>query len=393
MAVQDGKMSLTENGRLLNMGFARKPIQKIPKVAAGLMQLILTIFWAARGLSTIFITHQVDFLAFIGAGHRFLSFQSPYGFYPTVFGASIFQSVPWLAWLFSPLALLNIDQAWLIFVALNACLLLIIIILIGISESVKLSPINFTYVYACVLAISYFCLAFGQVTILQVAVLSIMIVALKRGNQIIAGVLMPLVLIKPHLIIWFLFSIFTSGKRQFIVSSILSTILISAVSFALQPSWPIEMVKTFVAGQTISTMENWKFSTLAGILSLPPIYGFLVLPMSIPFLIWLRRRTSRFPFGSQLTIGLAFSLAISPYAFTYDLPLLIPALIWLSQGWTWRMAFVWTLIAAFSVMSGFTGVSFVVTLITCTLIVIKVIVSTGTPQSIPSSENGNRVAI
>jgi len=353
---------------------------KIQTTITSAGKILLTVFWLSWGLSEVFRNQLIDFLAFVGAGRRVFTLQSPYAAYQTAFGNSVFQTVPWLAWLFAPFALMPIGQAWLIFISLNASLLLFSIAIIGLTGPSKLSPLNFAYILGCGSAVSYYCFAFGQVTIFQLSILSTMIISLQHNKRILAGALMPLALVKPHLMLWFIVSAFFIGGRRFVASSILATILFSAVAFIWQPQWPFDLLNTFISGQASSTMESWKFSTLTGLFSVSPSYGLLVLPLSFPALSWIRRKAGKLAAGSQLGIALAFSLATSPYAFAYDLPLLIPALIWLSRPWSNLMAFIWTLLAAIVFFSGFSGNSYLATLITCVLIVRKLIMASNEQQ-------------
>lgn len=359
-------------------GALRKPISnRIRKAVIVLVQLALINFYAFLAATTFFMSELVEFVAFTGAGRKTLALESPFGSYVTAHGASVFQSVPWLAWLFVPLALLPLHPAWLLFVSLNIGLLLGIFIVNLSKEAKGLSPLNLIYLFSCVLVLSYSSLAFGQVTILQLWVITLVIVFLQRGNQTWAGMLMPFVLIKPHLVIWFLIYCFALGKRRFVMTSILAILLISAAAFALQPTWLFDLFDAFLAGQAQSTMESWRFSTLAGLFSLPPIYGLVVLPLAIPALFWVRRRTMGLSIKAQLAIALAFSLATSPYAFAYDLPLLLPCWFLLSRRWSCRALLFWTLGTAFVIGVGFRGFSYVVTLATCALIVVKLVRSPG----------------
>lgn len=334
-------------------------------------QGVVAVFGFVVGLHWFTRQDLADFLAFWGAGGRVLSGQSPFGYYPTLNGGSVFQSVPWLAWLFAPLALLPVGRAWQIFYILNLLLVALILYLAFKEFNLRLDPLTATLVLACGLALSYPCLSFGQVSILQVAILALMAAALQRGRPYLAGALMPLALLKPHLLLWFIPYMFITGGWRFRLASLASTLLFSLIALAFQLSWPGEMLQTILAGQAGSRMETWKYTTLSGLFSLDPKLGLLIPIVFLPVLFWLSRRIKDYPLCSRLAIVLAFSLAASPYSFSYDLPLLLPALVWITQQWPARTTLLWTAVAVLIYLLGFQNLAYLVTLLVCGLILFK----------------------
>lgn len=331
-------------------------------------QGVVAVFGFVIGLHWITRQDLADFLAFWGAGGRVLASQSPYGYYPTLNGGSVFQSVPWLAWLFAPLALLPVGRAWQIFYLLNLLLVALTILLAFKEFRIRLNPLAATLVLACSLALAYPCLSFGQVSILQAAILSLMALALQRGRPVLAGALMPLALLKPHLLLWFIPYVLITGGRRFRLASLASTLLLALVALVFQPSWPGEMLQTILAGQAGTRMETWKYTTLSGLFSLDPKLGLLIPIVFLPVLFWLSRRIKDYPLYSRLAIVLGFSLAASPYSFSYDLPLLLPALVWLTQQWPARTTLLWTAVAVLIYLLGFQNLAYLVTLLVCGLI-------------------------
>lgn len=331
-------------------------------------QALVAVFGFVVGLHWITRQDLADFLAFWGSGGRVLAGQSPYGFYPTLNGGSVFQSAPWLAWLFAPLALLPVGRAWQIFYLLNLLLVALILYLAFKEFRLRLDPLTAALVLACGLALSYPCLSFGQVSILQVAILALMSLALQRGRPVLAGALLPLALLKPHLLLWFIPYALIAGGRRFRLASLASTLLFALAALALQPSWPGQMLQTIFAGQAGTRMETWKYTTLSGLFSLDPKLGLLIPIVFLPGLFWLSRRIKSFPLDTRLAIVLAFSLAASPYSFSYDLPLLLPALAWLTFQWPARATLLWTAMAVLIYLFGFQNLAYLITLLVCGLI-------------------------
>ena len=354
-----------------------------------LFQAGVTVFGFVVSLHWITKQDLTDFMAFYGAAQRTLAGASPYGFYPTTAGGSVFQSVPWLAWLFAPLTFLPLDLAWWIYYLLNLGLVGVTLFLALAPARLKLTLLEYTLILACALAVSYPCLSFGQVSIIEVAALSVMMVALQRDQLLIAGACLPLALLKPHLILWFLGYAFIYGGRRFRLAGLSSTLLVALAALALQPAWPVEMFSAIVKGAAETSMEFWKYSTLASLFSRDARLGYLVPIVFLPLLFGLRRSLKEHPIQDQLAIVLAFSLATSPYAFAYDLPLLLPALAWLTRQWPRRAVLLWTGMAVLVYFAGFTRLAYLATLLVCALAGITLIVRPLPPRTPAESPSGS----
>jgi hypothetical protein len=170
---------------------------------------------------------------------------------------------------------------------------------------------------------------FGQVTIIQLVAVIVIISALHANRPFVAGLVLPLVIIKPHLVIFFLFAALRRGGRKMLFAGIGSILLLGLISALTYPSWIIDMIQVVIYGQQNSTMEWNKFVTLAGLLSLPPWYSIVLWLLFIPVLVFLDNKFRSVPSIIWLPVTLVLSLATAPYAFAYDLPLLLPALVWL----------------------------------------------------------------
>lgn len=60
-----------------------------------------------------------------------------------------------------------------------------------------------------------------------------------------------------------------------------------------------------------------------------------------------------------LPITLVLSLATTPYAFAYDLPLLIPALVWLCFPWSQFSLIAIFAVTFVSIFAGFSGIAYI----------------------------------
>jgi hypothetical protein len=141
------------------------------------------------------------------------------------------------------------------------------------------------------------------------------------------------------------------------------------------------MFSAIVKGAAETSMEFWKYSTLASLFSRDARLGYLVPIVFLPLLFGLRRSLKEHPIQDQLAIVLAFSLATSPYAFAYDLPLLLPALAWLTRQWPRRAVLLWTGMAVLVYFAGFTRLAYLATLLACALAGITLIVRPLPPRT------------
>lgn len=345
---------------MLQLGYF---LTKVLRAFKRITTYLLSTFWVIRYLPENFQQHLVDFKAFYGAAKKLLLGVTPYGLYQTAVGASSFQSPIWLSWLFIPLTLFNTEQAFLIFEILNLLLYLVILIIIFKWHSTKISFLDFFFFWGCSLVLSFLTQQFGQVTIIQLAAIVAMIYTLNNDKPIIAGMLFPLVLIKPHLVVFFCFVALKRGGRKMLLAGIGSLVIFVLIGEVIEKYWILDMIKTIIGGQQSSEMEWYKFMTLAGLFSKPLSVGILIWLITLPFLIFLDYRFRSLPNITWLPVALALSLATAPYAFAYDLPLLLPSLVWLClplSTMTILIAFVVTLIP---MLVGFSGISYISVLI------------------------------
>jgi hypothetical protein len=74
-----------------------------------------------------------------------------------------------------------------------------------------------------------------------------------------------------------------------------------------------------------------------------------------------------------LSLALAASLFCAVRSYAYDLVLLIPAMIWLSEKWSIKTALMWATAAIIPLLSHFSAEAYLVTLMVLVLCVIKAI--------------------
>lgn len=273
---------------------------------------------------------QIDFEIFHAAGGEILKNNSPYQFYGK-FNLP-FQYFPWGAWIFAPLALLPIRSAWIIYSVINILMLTFSIIasLKEFSSSSAISPRFFGVVFSTSLIMSLLVFETGQISIFVFLICTLTLILINRRRFFLAGILFPFLILKPQLVLIFIFHLLWEGKSKFAISALCMTMLMSSISFLLNPKWLSEMIGIIISSQSRGGDLMWGFSTLAGGLMLPNwrIANFYIaLPSNLIALMLLINIKPALP---KSVFALTLSLFAAPYSFAYDLPLLIPAMILIS---------------------------------------------------------------
>jgi hypothetical protein len=196
----------------------------------------------------------------------------------------------------------------------------------------------------------------GQMDYILLGLLVLVIWAAELKKDILVGLLYPFLLTKPHLIIPFsIFLFLRSGKRAFLISVVFSAVML-LIETILSPGWYLEMIQSLqLSGQRVDGLPFSTFPSLLGLqenwigtANLP--FTFLLIALAM-LVLWKFRSLPTIPF---LSLALAASLFCAPRAYAYDLPMLIPAMIWLTAQnfklywWLWAGVGIFTIFALFS---------------------------------------------
>ncbi len=145
----------------------------------------------------------------------------------------------------------------------------------------------------------------------------------------------------------------------------------------------------------VDTNPFFKFTTFPTLLGFSQNYlGTANLPFTIVLIILAAFVVIRFrslPKIPLLSIALAASLFCAPRSYAYDLVLLIPAMVWLSEKWSVRTALLWEVCAIIPILAHFSAGSYLVTLLVLTLCIIKA-VNLEKQAGMPRSFFGRRVS-
>jgi hypothetical protein len=324
----------------------------------------------------------LDFTIYYGAGERVRNGLSPYtGYGPYLLP---FQYVLWIAWLFAPLSLLPIQTAWRLYMGITLVLMAVCFFLLKRLHRVDVPASLLALFYALSLVMCLLLFRVGQVGAIQLLTVVLIIVALDARRPVLAGLLVPLVIIKPQLVVLFLPAMWIRGGRATFAASIAALAVMSTLATLVNPTWLREMMDIIAAGQARNDTLVWYFTTLPGLLGRPRTFNLPAALALFPIGAWILWRLRALPVAPWLSIAAALSLLVAPYSFAYDLLLLIPALLWLTSRWRSAAIWLWFAVAAIPWLDEYSGASYLVTLAVVGL-------SLHTLMAPPSNGRDNRI--
>jgi len=341
-----------------------------------ILSLVLSVI-APMAIPTI---GQGDFIAYWSAAHLIIQGQNPYD--PNIMFAiqtsnsiniadpSAMQNVwnpPWLLAFFLPFGLLPFKTAsmiwmWLIIFFIGLC----VYISIGMTKGRRNERLFIWFFIIClffgpVLAL----LKIGQVSILILLSLIGCLYFFDKKNDALAGAILLMALIKPH-IVFFVFPVivwraFRLRRWWLFVGMICASIVSVLLIMLFFPEWPSAYVtllgKMHVSDWFASTL--WSFLNVVFNLKLLPWTGLLLLPL----VFWIEAQGSRWGNLTVLNLSLLISVSFAPYGFLFDQAVLIPVLVqvldWIVSKQISRSA-AW--IGAFGLVGLYAGLYFLISM-------------------------------
>jgi hypothetical protein len=284
-----------------------------------------------------------DFQIFFGAAHNVLTGMPVYGYY----GSSHlpYFLFPWGAWFFIPFALLPLGIARVIFTLFGIAVVLFAFNLLANYFGEK-DFFRKVLLFSMALWLGWLNIYVGQITYYLLGAAILVMFLIQKGQDLAAGLFFPVFLIKPHLFILFLLVVVWLGGKKTILSGAVSTGLMVMVAVLVDSHWISEMLNMLSAiGGRIDPNPVWGFITL------PVFLGFdqnwigtanllltIVVILVSGFILW---KVRSLPVIPLLSLALTASLVCAPRAYAYDLPLLIPAILWLSGTVSWKIILFW----------------------------------------------------
>lgn len=316
----------------------------------------------------------IDFEIYYKAGDAILKGNSPYQFYGDF--RLPFQYFPWAGWLFIPFAWLPMQTAWLVYAGVN-----ILLLYLSITILVRLLPGNkeydrrsrIFYVFFTSLMMSLLAFVVGQISIVLLFICALIIKLIHDKKPEAAGLLTPFLLIKPHLMLIFVPYTLVKGGVRYIAYSVLGAAILAGFATVQNHDRGTEMINIIRLGQDRGDALLWGFSTLPGALELKNwrVMNFYFAVPSLIASIFILKKFGKLPLHSQLSYSLALSLFSAPYSFAYDFPLLVPALIVLSNAQKNRFAILWICAAFLPILLQFQGQTYILIFTTMILITLE----------------------
>jgi len=314
-----------------------------------------------------------DFQVFYGAVHNVLAGSSIY----TNYGAAHlpFWYFPWVAWIFLPLAVFPFETASFIFLA--AGLTITALVIHSLTNHYK--GFDFfarLYIFSMVIWMSWLVYRVGQMSYFVLGAALLVMAVLARRRYYLAGLFMPLLLLKPHLFLIFIPLVLWLGGWKTFLTAALSSLGLFGIEFLITPDWVRQMLALLTKGIGSADINQfYKFTTLPSLLGLGQNYtgaAYLIITavlVAIAAFIVIRFRS--LPIIPLLSVALAASLFCAVRSYAYDLVLLIPAMIWLSEKWSIKTALIWVAAAVIPLLSHFSAESYLVTIMVLALCIYK----------------------
>jgi hypothetical protein len=276
---------------------------------------------------------------------------------------------PWIAWAFIPFAFLTRSTALLFYQAASFVCAAAVIHCLSRHYNPRIRILDELFMLAMAIPMGFQVLIVGQVEYIFLALIVGIVFAADGKKGLLVGVLFPFLLAKPHLVLLFTpFLFWRAGKRALLVS-LASIAAMMIVASAMRPGWHLEMLE--VLRRAGPRTDGLRFTTLAGLLGRQENWvGTANLPIALALaflgllLLWKIRKLPSVPL---LSLALAVSLLVAPRAYAYDLPLLIPTLIWLTANRFLQKIWIWILAALIPLLTGYASGAYLLTVLVCGL--------------------------
>jgi hypothetical protein len=319
------------------------------------------------------LNDPLDFPVFYGAARNALYGLSIYTYYGIHHFP--FWYFPWTSWIFIPLAIFSRQVAWIIYLVISFGVAFLAINAFA-NHVQRFSFFDRLYMFSMSLWMGWLAFRVGQMSFLILGATVLIILLIGKGRSILSGLLIPLLLIKPHLFIIFIPLVLWLGGKKTLFAGTIITLLLFGVETVITPHWAGQMLSLLVEGtKRVDVKPYWDFSTFPTLLGFSQNYsGTANLPFTIPLVAIAAFVVIRFrslPKIPLLSLAMAASLFCAPRSYEYDLVLLIPATIWLSEKWSFKAAFLWAVGAIIPIFSHYSAGSYLVTLIVFTLCIYK----------------------
>lgn len=272
---------------------------------------------------------------------------------------------PWTAWFYIPFAIWPYSIGLLLYKAISILCATFTVLKLSKFHSPSLSTLDKAFIFALLVPMSVQLMQVGQMDYILLGLIVFTMFAMERQQYVLAGLLLPFLWIKPHLVILFTLAVFWRGGKRSLLASLGLSAFLLVLETLLDPGWHMEMLNLLQAGS--QRTDGLAFTTLPNMLGFQENWvGTANLPFTLVLLgiallaVWKFRYLPTMPL---LSLALAASMFAAPRAYAYDLPLLIPALIWLTANQFRKKTWIWVTAAMLPFLSGFASITYLVSLL------------------------------
>lgn len=271
---------------------------------------------------------------------------------------------PWAAWFFIPFAVFPHSMGLLLYKTLSLLSAIFVLTTLKKHYAPGFQNLDILFIFALITPMSVQLMQVGQMDYIFLALAVMIIFAVEQKKDMLAGLLLPFLWIKPHLVIVFTLFVFLRAGKRAVLISVFFTLFMFLLQTFIHPGWHLEMLDLLQAGS--KRVDGLRFTTLPSMLGFQENWvGTGNLPFTALLIliavgaIWYARALPTVPL---LSFALAASLFCAPRAYAYDMPLIIPAMMWLTHENFKRTLWLWIAAAAIPFFSGFDSISYLVTL-------------------------------
>jgi hypothetical protein len=331
------------------------------------------------------IYEMIDFSVFRGAADNLLAGRDIYSYYGSAHLP--FWLFPWLAWAFIPFHFFTHAAAQVLFTLVSISIgFLVIWKLFSLSN--KVSVFTVMFLLGIIVWMGWLVFHVGQVTYFLLGAVGLAIFFASKDKKYLVGCLIPAFLLKPHLFMLFLPALLWVGGRKTFISGTAITLLFLGIATIIQPDWYLRMYTLFRAmGGRVDSDPPFGFTTLTAVLGLDQNYlgtGFLPITLGLVllsgFVLWKARSLPPVAF---LSLAMVLSLACAPRSYSYDMPLLVPGLIWLSDRWSAKTYLLWFAVLAIPLVFLYSSGAYLLVLLVTGLCIHKAWLGWRSPHLVP----------
>ncbi len=338
-----------------------------------LVNLLLAVSFMVYSINLDRGNNLWDFQVFYGAARNVLAGNSIYTNYGLVYLP--FWYFPWVSWIFLPLAFFPFELAWIVFLAIGLFIVAIVIHFLANHFHV-FGAFNRIFMFTMVIWMSWLVYRVGQMSYLVLGGAVLAMFLLAGEHKSLTGLCIPLLLIKPHLFIIYILLVLWMGGWKTFLTGLMATLGLCGIEFLITPDWVRQMLGLLSQGVgNVNGNIFYRFDTLPTLLGFNQnITGTANLPITAVLVViaaYLVVRFRSLPKIPLLSIAMAASLFCAPRSYAYDLVLLIPAMIWLSEKWSIKSALIWCAAAIIPLLSHFSAELYFVTVMVLALCIYK----------------------